>query len=158
MLLFISLLESSIIITSFGKESTKMPSIAYSRPAPPTVVGPTTKKATRPTIVLPQFLIDRARVIEKEDFDPNKHLVFQPPKGITTMKEIGLEGHGISPIAASEPFPLFSQEAIRQIRGEIFSEPVLRDCQYSSSFAKNMVRGMGREYVSTAIHLMVLQS
>lgn len=61
------------------------------------------------------------------------------------MKEIGLEGHGISPIAASEPFPLFTTEAVRQTRAEIFSDRVLKDCQYASTFAKNMVRGMGRE-------------
>lgn len=121
-----------------------MPSITDLRPLPPTVVGPTTKKATRPSNKLPQSLIDGARVTQKEDFDPKKHLNFQSPKGITTMKEIGLEGHGISPVAASEPFPLFTTDAIKQIRAEIFSESVLRDCQYSSSFAKNMVRGMGR--------------
>lgn len=133
-----------------------MPSVIDTRPAPPTVIGPTTKKATRPTNILPQYLIDAAQVPahEKEDFDPKRHLVFQPPKSITTMKEIGLEGHGISPVAASEPFPLFTQEAIRQMRGEIFSEPVMRDCQYASSFAKNMVRGMGREYVLPAVYLI----
>lgn len=130
-----------------------MPSVIDTRPAPPTVIGPTTKKATRPTNILPQSLIESARVAEKQDFDPNRHLVFQPPKAITTMKEIGLEGHGISPVAASEPFPLFSQEAIQQVRAEIFSEPVMRDCQYASTFAKNMVRGMGREYVSFAIQV-----
>ncbi|OJJ42133.1 hypothetical protein ASPZODRAFT_1505139 [Penicilliopsis zonata CBS 506.65] len=122
-----------------------MPSIAELRPAPPTVVGPTTKKATRPSTTLPQWLIDGARMPEKQVFDAERHLEFQPPKGITTMKEIGLEGHGISPVAASDPFPLFTTEAIKQIRAEIFSEPVLRDCQYTSSFAKYMVRGMGRE-------------
>lgn len=125
-----------------------MPYIADSRPAPPTVIGPATKKATRPSDPLPQSLIDGARVAKKEVFDAGKHLNFSPPKGVTTMKEIGLDGRGISPIAASEPFPLFSPEAIRQIRGEIFSESVLRDCQYSSTFAKSMIRGMGREYVS----------
>lgn len=124
-----------------------MPYIADSRPAPPTVIGPTTKRATRPSHALPQFLIDNAKAAEKEVFDAEKHLNFQPPKSVTTMKEIGLSGHGISPVAVSEPFPLFSPEAISQIRAEIFSEPVLRDCQYSSSFAKNMIRGMGREYV-----------
>lgn len=60
------------------------------------------------------------------------------------MEEIGLEGHGISPVAASEPFPLFTTDAIKQIGAEIFSESVLRDYQYSSNFAKNMIRGMGR--------------
>ncbi|RJE22070.1 hypothetical protein PHISCL_05576 [Aspergillus sclerotialis] len=111
---------------------------------PPKVIGPTTTKATRPTNKIPQDIIDGAKVVKKEEFDPERHLQFQPPTYIYTMKEFGFEGQGISPVAASEPFPLFTPEAIKQIRAEIFSEPVLRDCQYSSSFAKNMIRGMGR--------------
>ncbi|OJJ98477.1 hypothetical protein ASPACDRAFT_1889651 [Aspergillus aculeatus ATCC 16872] len=122
-----------------------MPSVDALRPAPPTVIGPTTQKATRPSHPLPQWLIDGARVDKQEVFDARRDLNFQPPSGITTMREIGLEGHGISPVAASEPFPLFTPAAIKQMRAEIFSEPVLKDCQYSSSFAKNMIRGMGRE-------------
>lgn len=59
------------------------------------------------------------------------------------MEEIGLEGQGVSPHAATEPFSLFTEEAIRQMRAEIFSEKVLDECQYSSTFNKNMVRGMG---------------
>ena len=118
-------------------------------PPPPTVIGPTTIKATRPTKKLPQSLIDNARQVEKETYDPKKHLNFQPPERIYTMEEIGLEAHGISPVAASEPFALFTPEAIKQFRAEIFSEPVLEDCQYASTFAKNMIRGMGRALVST---------
>ncbi|KAB8225649.1 hypothetical protein BDV33DRAFT_231046 [Aspergillus novoparasiticus] len=93
---------------------------------------------------LPQSLIDSARVAKKEVSDPNKHPNSQPLKRVTTMKEIGLEGHGTSSVAASEPRSLFTPEAIKQIRAEVISEPVLADCQYSSTFAKNMVRGMGR--------------
>ncbi|GAD93976.1 conserved hypothetical protein [Paecilomyces variotii No. 5] len=59
------------------------------------------------------------------------------------MKEIGLDAAGISPNAISEPFPLFTEEAIKQIRAEIFSESVLADCQYSSTFASNMIRCYG---------------
>ena len=118
------------------------------KPAPPPkVIGPTNTRATRPTNRIPQDIIDDARIVEKETFDPERHLQFLPPTCIYTMKEIGLEGQGISPVAASEPFPLFTPEAIKQIRAEIFSELVLRDCQYASSFAKNMVRGMGRACV-----------
>ncbi|PYI07531.1 hypothetical protein BO78DRAFT_366737 [Aspergillus sclerotiicarbonarius CBS 121057] len=114
-------------------------------PEPPKVTGPATTKATRPSNKLPQWLTDESRVPFKETFDAKKHLNFQPPESVYTMEDIGLEGHGISPVAASEPFPLFTPEAVKQIRAEIFSEPVLKDCQYSSSFAKNMIRGMGRE-------------
>lgn len=122
-----------------------MPHATISQPPPvaPTVVGPSTKQATRPSNPLPQYLNDEANLTPREEFDSSKHLDFRPPGNIITMKEIGLEGYGISPNAVSEPFPLFSQDAIKQIRAEVFSDEVLRDCQYSSSFVKNMVRGMG---------------
>ncbi|KAL1853684.1 hypothetical protein Plec18167_005108 [Paecilomyces lecythidis] len=109
----------------------------------PKVVGPATKKATRPTNKLPQSLIDNAKIPKKESFDPKKHLAFEPPSRIYSMEEIGLAGAGISPNAASEPFPLFTAEAIRQIRAEVFDEKVLEHCQYASTFNKNMIRGMG---------------
>ncbi|KAE8377134.1 hypothetical protein BDV26DRAFT_305073 [Aspergillus bertholletiae] len=112
-------------------------------PEPPVVIGPATKKATRPSSTLPQSLIDGARISQKDTFDPKKHVNFQPPKRIYTMEEIGLEGQGISPHAGSEPFSLFTEEAIKQMRAEIFSDEVLADCQYSSTFNKHMVRGMG---------------
>ena len=113
--------------------------------APPRPVGPTTKKATRPTNKLPRSLIEEAQSTTREPFNPEKHLNFKAPEKVYSMKEIGLEGHGISPVAASEPFSLFTPAAIRQMRTEIFSDPVLANCQYASSFAKNMIRGMGRE-------------
>lgn len=110
---------------------------------PPKVTAPATKRVTRPTEDLPQSLIDGARVAERQKFNPDRHLDFQPPERIYTMKEIGLAGRGISPNAVSEPFSLFSAEAIQQIRAEVFSEEVLKDCRYASTFNKNMVRGMG---------------
>ncbi|OJD30291.1 uncharacterized protein BKCO1_6300018 [Diplodia corticola] len=127
-----------------------MPSAIYEdvltpAPTPPKVTGPTTKRATRPTNKLPQSLIDGSRVEEKAPFDAEKHLVFQAPEKIYTMEEIGLRGSGISPNAVSEPFPLFSGEAIRQMRAEIFSDASIEQCQYASTFNKNMIRGMGPE-------------
>jgi hypothetical protein len=59
------------------------------------------------------------------------------------MREIGLEGQGISNTAASEPFSLFSPAAIKQMRAEIFSPSVLSNCQYASTFATNMIRCYG---------------
>ncbi|KAL9086682.1 MAG: hypothetical protein Q9165_007001 [Trypethelium subeluteriae] len=93
-------------------------------PPAPLVVGPTTKDVTRPTDPLPQYLIDEARLAVREAFEPSKHLSFQPPERIMTMQEIGLEHHGISPNAVSEPFQLFTKEAIEQIRAEVFSDEV----------------------------------
>ncbi|EKV13329.1 2OG-Fe(II) oxygenase superfamily domain-containing protein [Penicillium digitatum] len=110
---------------------------------PPLVVGPTSKRATRPTNRLPQYLIDAAKVDEKEQFDPKRHMSYEIPSKVYTMEEIGLAGQGISPIAVTAPFQLFTKEAIMQMRAEIFSDPVLRDCQYMSDFVKNTIRGMG---------------
>ena len=120
-----------------------MAAAVMSHAAPPAVVGPRTKSATRPTDKLPQSLIDVARSVERVTFDPEKHLNVVHPNKIYSMKEIGLEGAGISTTAASEPFSLFTPEAVKQMRAEIFSEPVLETCQYSSDFAKNMIRGFG---------------
>ncbi|UNI17495.1 hypothetical protein JDV02_003835 [Purpureocillium takamizusanense] len=116
---------------------------ATTAPKAPHVVGPTTRTATRPTNPLPQYLNDEARRTPREAFDARRHLAFQPPARVVTMREIGLEGHGISPNAVSDPFPLFTHEAVRQMRAEIFSDEVLRECQFASTFNKNMIRGMG---------------
>ncbi|KAL1874761.1 hypothetical protein VTK73DRAFT_180 [Phialemonium thermophilum] len=118
---------------------------AAQRPKAPHVIGPKTKKATRPTVGIPDFLINEAKQTKPEAWNPEKHIAYEPPAKVVTMKEIGLEGHGISPVAVSDPFPLFSQEAVAQMRREIFSEPVLENCRYSSTFSANMVRGMGHE-------------
>ncbi|EEY23328.1 conserved hypothetical protein [Verticillium alfalfae VaMs.102] len=110
---------------------------------PPEVVGSQTKRATRPTTSLPQAMIDEAKVPKRERFNPAKHLAYQRPERIVSMKDIGLEGAGISATAISEPFPLFTREAIVQMRAEIFSKDSLENCQYSSTFCKNMIRAMG---------------
>ena len=121
-----------------------MPGALIAQPPPaPHVVGPATKTVTRPSNPLPQYLSEQAKQTIKEEFDAKKHLNFEPPEKILKMKDIGLEGHGISPNAVAGPFQLFSNSAIQQIRAEVFSEDVLRDYQFCSTFNKNMVRGMG---------------
>lgn len=74
-------------------------------------------------------------------FDADKHLNHVPPKKIFSMAEIGRAGQGISPNAVSEPFPLFTEEAVHQMRNEILSKPVLENCQYSSNIAACQLRG-----------------
>ncbi|BCS02650.1 uncharacterized protein AKAW2_60914S [Aspergillus luchuensis] len=121
------------------------PAALVSTYTPPPVSGPKTKKATRPAKKLPQSLIEGAKIPQKRTFDPSEHLVYEPPEKIHKMADFGLEKAGISPNAISEPFRLFTAEAIRQMRAEIFSEPVLKDCQYASDFCASMVRGMGHK-------------
>ena len=124
-----------------------MPAVLVNQPveAPkaPVPVPSLTLEATKPSDPLPSYLNEESRATIREPFNALTHLNYKPPNGVLTMKEIGLEGRGISPIAASEPFPLFSQEAIQQMRAEIFSDECLEECQFTSTFSKFMVRGMG---------------
>lgn len=94
---------------------------------------------------LPQSIISDARWTVKEPFVAEKHVQFEPPRKILSMEEIGLGGKGISPVAVSEPFRLFSDSAIQQMRAEVFSEQVLGEYHSSSAFAANQVRGAGAQ-------------
>ncbi|KAL4952958.1 hypothetical protein BDW69DRAFT_200450 [Aspergillus filifer] len=114
-------------------------------PPAPKVTPPKQSKAQPPTNPLPRSLLNTVRLppSAKRPFDPSAHLVYEPPSKIHKMADFGLEGAGISPNAISEPFALFSEDAIRQMRSEIFSEDVMENCQFKSDFCENMVRGMG---------------
>ena len=79
-------------------------------------------------------------------FDPEKHLVFTSPSKVHTMKELGYRDDvGVSPIGVSEPFPLFSDEAIKQMRSEVLSEEVWNRYRYSSNLAQCQLRGFAPE-------------
>ncbi|KAJ0382268.1 hypothetical protein COL922a_012915 [Colletotrichum nupharicola] len=58
-------------------------------------------------------------------FNPDQHPAFvEEPKKLT-LKDVSLpEDIGISPVACSEPFPLFTEEAIQTMRQEIFTTEV----------------------------------
>ena len=94
-------------------------------------------------------LVDMTKVasVTKVPFDADKHLTFEPPSKIFTMKDLGLrEDTGVSPVAVSEPFPLFSHEAIQQMRAEILDQNVWDHCQYSSNLAQCQLRGFAPDY------------
>lgn len=85
---------------------------------------------------------------ERIQFDASKHLEYTPPSKTYSMKELGYqEGEGVSPIGVSEPFPLFSAEAIGEMRREILSEKVWSKYKYSSNLAHCQLRGFAPEYV-----------
>jgi hypothetical protein len=77
----------------------------------------------------------------KLEFDPSKHLNYSPPLKVWTMQEIGKTDQGISPNAVSEPFELFTEEAIKQMRTEVLSKGVMENCKYSSNLAHCQLRG-----------------
>ncbi|KAL8283877.1 hypothetical protein RQP46_005309 [Phenoliferia psychrophenolica] len=65
-------------------------------------------------------------------FDPLKHLCYEEPKSRTTMKELGLEDEGISPIAVTAPFPLFTLAGVTELRRDILSDEVMERFTVSS--------------------------
>ena len=90
-----------------------------------------------------------AQAISTDAFDPKKHIGFSPPSKIYTMRDLNLpEDTGVSPVAVSEPFPLFTREAIHRMRAEILSKDVWENCQYSSNLAQCQLRGFAPKYIS----------
>ncbi|KAF2842892.1 hypothetical protein M501DRAFT_965729 [Patellaria atrata CBS 101060] len=81
------------------------------------------------------------------EFDPAKHILFQPPSKIIKMTDIGYaEDTGVSPVAVSHPFQLFSEDAIGEMRKEIFKKEVLANCKYESNIAACQLRGYSPKY------------
>lgn len=115
-------------------------------PVPP-VIGTIPKR----NVAVPE--IRTQAIPSKQEFDPAIHLDFQPPPKIWTMKDFGLQGYGLSPVAVSEPFPLFTPEAVRRMREEAFSPEVVEKCQYSSDLAQCQLRGYANKYRPLATRL-----
>lgn len=92
-------------------------------------------------------------------FDPVKHLAYQKPTSNFTMKDLGLEDVGISPIAVSAPFPLFSLEGVTELRREILSDDVIDKFTVSSylaafqgrEFTKNVARFVHEAWTSPEV-------
>jgi hypothetical protein len=91
-----------------------------------------------PNPLLKMAVLDPPKVA----FDPSRHLSFQAPKKVWSMEELGFAESGVSPNAVSEPFQLFTEDAIKQMRAEVLSKAVLDNCQYSSNIAQCQLRGM----------------
>lgn len=94
------------------------------------------------------IITENATIEEPEDvtFDPKKHLAYTPPSKVHTMAELGYsERHGVSPIGVSEPFPLFSPEAVKKMRTEALSPEVWNKFQVSSNISHCQLRGYANE-------------
>ncbi|KAK5096613.1 hypothetical protein LTS08_007486 [Lithohypha guttulata] len=94
----------------------------------------------------PEVAALAVEVPPKLAFDPKKHINHVPPKKIWTMTEIERGNQGVSPNAVSEPFSLFTEEAVKQMRAEILSKPVLENCTYQSNLSPCQLRGYAPKY------------
>lgn len=79
-------------------------------------------------------------------FDPKRHMAFKIPSKTLTMEDLGYpDDTGVSPVACSEPFQLFTPEAIQAMRAEIFKPEVREKCTYSSNIGACQLRGYAKE-------------
>jgi len=75
-------------------------------------------------------------------FDPSIHLApLEVPIEHIMMKELGYEASIYSSVAATKPVPLFTPEAVRRIRAEIFDRETLSRHMYSDNISPCVVRG-----------------
>lgn len=75
------------------------------------------------------------------EFDPKKHIDFEGFPKTYKMSDIKLKDSPLSSFAVSEPFKLFTPEAVRLMRAEIFKPEVMENFQYSSNLASCQLRG-----------------
>lgn len=75
-------------------------------------------------------------------FIPSKHIQYEEPTRIHTMEDIGFPAsNGVSPVAVSEPFRLFSEDAVNIMRDEILDPEVQAKYSYTSDIAPRQIRG-----------------
>ncbi|KAF2244919.1 hypothetical protein BU26DRAFT_89249 [Trematosphaeria pertusa] len=104
-------------------------------PTPNLKAQPIIQEKLRPWSTAPQEL-----------FDPSKHLSYVSEPKSLSLNDLGLSEHSgehvaISPMGCSEPFPLFSNNAITIMRSEIFTNEVWDNCLHSTEFAGCQLRG-----------------
>ena len=103
---------------------------------------PLTPRAHKPAFHLPPQRPATPNTYFKSPFNPTKHLSYNGLPTRHTMEELALPDVGISPIAVSEPFELFSKEAAKYMRDEVLSDEVWENCRFASSLAACQLRGM----------------
>lgn len=76
----------------------------------------------------------------RADFEPAKHLAFEPPKSSKSFADLGLPDSPLAPLAVTSPFPLFTREGVRELRRDVLSKDALEKYGVSSHFAAFQTR------------------
>ena len=75
-------------------------------------------------------------------FDATAHLEYAGTPKVHSMEDLGFSKEtGVSAVAVSQPFKLFSNQAIQRFRHEIFSSQVQNNFEFSSNIAPCQLRG-----------------
>lgn len=76
-------------------------------------------------------------------FEPSRHLAPHYHRPATTgMDELGYSRTGTFDMAFTKPFPLFTPDAVRRIRGELFDHDTLANHLYSDTLNPSTIRGV----------------
>ena len=106
---------------------------------------PLLNKAARSTSQIWANLNKMVTLSPSTGFNAKKHLAFTPPSKTYSMSDIKLKDSPISSFAVSEPFQLFSSEAVERFREEIFKPSVMNKYKYSSNLAPAQLRGYAKK-------------
>lgn len=118
-----------------------MATTAILRPVDPHNAQYTEQHTEQSTVINP------SNTAPPEPFNLSKHFCFSPPTKTYSMTDINLPlDIGVSPLAVSEPFPLFTPAAIHRMRNEVLSPAVFNNCRYSSNLAQCQLRGYADKY------------
>lgn len=118
----------------------------------------------KPTFQLPPQRPQTPQTYFKSPFSPARHLAFHTLPKRHTMSDLGYEDGktGISHIGVSEPFELFTPDAVGQMRNEVLSDEVWDKCRFSSSIAACQLRGMAPKQaihppllIRAPVHLLI---
>ena len=75
-------------------------------------------------------------------FDAAADLEYAGTPKVHSMEDLGFSKEtGVSSVAVSQPFKLFSNQAIQRFRNEIFSSQVRNNFEFSSNIAPCQLRG-----------------
>ena len=108
---------------------------------------PAMPKPTFQPIIQTQASVSK-RKLQDISFDPREHLTYEQPENVIMMEDIGFSADtGVSPVAVSQPFRLFSTECIQKFRDEVLSDQVMQSCLYKSNLAACQLRGYATKYV-----------
>ncbi|KAF2653431.1 hypothetical protein K491DRAFT_633813 [Lophiostoma macrostomum CBS 122681] len=113
-----------------------MTEIAIPTPVPTLKVRPIIRDQLKPASRAPRAIFDEAT-----------HLNYVSAPKTLSLDDIGLSPpNAISSVAVSEPFSLFSEEAMRIMRSEIFTDEVWENCMHSTEFAGCQLREHAPKY------------
>jgi len=77
-------------------------------------------------------------------FNPDKHLRFSQPKKVYKLEEFLLNPpSATSPVAITEPFPLFTEEGVQELRSDIFRREVVDKHGRKQKAGIYIIRGSG---------------